>query len=86
MPENTELERSIKYAELYTLNHDFVSTAKNYAQTIISEFFLHKKDKSIHAKKMGGIAGGEVRYFSIRFFEYFNLFLMNFLTNFLMKQ
>jgi len=29
MPENTELERSLKYAELYTLNHDFVSTAKN---------------------------------------------------------
>lgn len=60
LPENTDLERSIKYAELYSLNHDFVSTAKTYAQTIISEFFLHQKDKSIHAKRMGGIAGGEV--------------------------
>mmetsp|Transcript_22531 Transcript_22531/g.32926 ORF Transcript_22531/g.32926 Transcript_22531/m.32926 type:complete len:1011 (+) Transcript_22531:60-3092(+) len=59
MPENTDLERSIKYAELYTLNHDFVHTATTYAQTIISEYFLHIKDKSIVAKNMGGIAGGE---------------------------
>ena len=50
----------MKYSELYTLNKDFVNTATSYAQTIISEYFLHVKDKSIVAKNMGGIAGGQV--------------------------
>jgi len=59
MPENTPLERSAKYSLLSMLNHDFVNTAKSYAQTIISEYFLHIKDKSIVAKDMGGVAGGK---------------------------
>ncbi len=41
------------------LNRDFVSIAKTYAQTIISEYFLHTKDKSIVAKNIGGLAGGQ---------------------------
>ena len=60
LPENTLLERTAKYSELSMLNHDFVSTAKTYAQTIISEYFLHTKDKTILAKNLGGVAGGQV--------------------------
>jgi hypothetical protein len=60
LPEGTTIEKALKYSELYTLNRDFVSTAKTYARTIISEFFLHVKDKSIVARSMGGIAGGQV--------------------------
>jgi hypothetical protein len=60
LSENTILERTTKYSELSILNHDFVSTAKTYAQTIISEYFLHTKDKTIHAMKIGGVAGGQV--------------------------
>jgi hypothetical protein len=37
-----------------------VSTAQTYAKTIISEYFLHVKDKGIVCKNMGGIAGGQV--------------------------
>jgi hypothetical protein len=60
LSENTILERTTKYSELSILNHDFVNTAKTYAQTIISEYFLHTKDKTIHAMKIGGVAGGQV--------------------------
>jgi hypothetical protein len=38
-----------------------VSTASTYAKTIISEYYLHVKDKGIVCKNMGGIAGGQVR-------------------------
>jgi hypothetical protein len=60
LPESSTLERYLKYSELYALNKDFVNTATSYAQTIISEYFLHVKDKSIVAKSMGGVAGGQV--------------------------
>lgn len=60
MPENTKLERSHKYHLLATLNNDFVNVAKTYAEIIISEYFLHTKNKSIVAKSLGGIAGGKV--------------------------
>jgi hypothetical protein len=65
LPENTILERTAKYSELSMLNHDFVSTAKTYAQTIISEYFLHTKDKTILAKNLGGVAGGQVCHLSL---------------------
>ena len=60
-PEITASDRALKYSQLSMLNHDFVTTAKTYAQTIISEYYLHTKDKSIRAKNLGGVAGGEVR-------------------------
>ena len=37
-----------------------VATAKTYAKTIISEYFLHVKDKTILRKNLGGYAGGQV--------------------------
>ena len=55
----------MKYRELYALNKDFVNTATSYAQTIISEYFLHVKDKSIVARSMGGVAGGQVRFCAV---------------------
>lgn len=60
LPENTAIDRAQKYSQLSMLNNDFVITAKTYAQTIISEYYLHTKDKSIRAKNLGGIAGGQV--------------------------
>mmetsp|Transcript_9515 Transcript_9515/g.17842 ORF Transcript_9515/g.17842 Transcript_9515/m.17842 type:complete len:990 (+) Transcript_9515:148-3117(+) len=59
LPEDTQLERSSKFIALNALNKDFVSTAKTYAKTIISEYFLHVKDKGIVCKNMGGVAGGQ---------------------------
>jgi Clustered mitochondria/Translation initiation factor eIF3 subunit 135 len=44
---------------LYALHRDFVSAASLYAKIIISEYFLHIKDKSIKPFELaGGIAGG----------------------------
>ena len=59
MPENCIEEKISKYQTLSAINKDFVSSATRYAKTIISEYFLHVKDKSIRAKNFGGFAGGQ---------------------------
>ena len=60
MPESNIEDKTRKYAALSALNRDFVSTATTYAATIISEYFLHRKDKSITAQDLGGAHGGKV--------------------------
>ncbi|CAM9404485.1 unnamed protein product, partial [Phaeothamnion confervicola] len=58
MPEDTPQHQYRKYMMLTTLNRDFVHAAVTYGQTIISEYFVHTKDKSIRPRRLGGIAGG----------------------------
>lgn len=60
LPEGNMEECILKYQTLSAINKDFVSSATRYAKTIISEYFLHVKDKSIRAKNFGGFAGGQV--------------------------
>lgn len=60
MPESCMDEKITKYQTLSAINKDFVSSATRYAKTIISEYFLHVKDKSIRSKNFGGFAGGQV--------------------------
>lgn len=59
LSENTQEERLYKYRMLTSINRDFVSAAVSYAKTIISEYFLHSKDRSILPRNLGGIAGGK---------------------------
>lgn len=61
LPEASIDEKIEKYQTLSAINKDFVSSATRYAKTIISEYFLHVKDKSIRSKNFGGFAGGQVR-------------------------
>jgi hypothetical protein len=63
MPEDSVDERILKFQTLSATNKDFVSSSTRYAKTIISEYFLHVKDKSIRAKNFGGFAGGQVSAF-----------------------
>lgn len=60
LPEDSMDEKILKYQALSAINKDFVSSATRYAKTIISEYFLHVKDKSIRARNFGGFAGGQV--------------------------
>jgi hypothetical protein len=57
MPESTESERLYKYMYLNMVNQDFIHSAVTYAKTIISEHFVHSKDRSIMQRNLGGIAG-----------------------------
>jgi hypothetical protein len=63
LPEETVDEKLLKYNLLSGINNDFVSAATRYAKTIISEYFLHAKDKSIRPSNFGGLAGGQVRVY-----------------------
>jgi hypothetical protein len=59
MPENTQADRILKYKCMSSLNSDFLSSATTYAKIIISEHFLHAKDKCIsESSRLGGEAGG----------------------------
>ena len=56
-----------------------MATAKTYAKTIISEYFLHVKDKGIICKNMGGVAGGQVgNEIEYAFSEYLSLLFLSF--------
>ena len=59
--ENTLEDRIYKFSCLCSLNNDFVATATLYAKTIISEYFIHVKDKTVgdRSEYFGGIAGGK---------------------------
>lgn len=45
--EDTEDECYTKWQRLTTVNRDFVAAAMTYGKTIISEYFLPERDKSI---------------------------------------
>ena len=47
LSERTDTERLYKYTLLTEINRDFLATAETYAKTVISEYFVHAKDKSI---------------------------------------
>ena len=59
--ENTIEDRIYKYSCLSSLNNDFVEASTLYAKAIISEYYLHVKDKTIldRSAAIGGLAGGE---------------------------
>jgi len=59
MPQNTPLQRRARWHALGSVSKDFSAAAVTYGQIIISEYFLHIKDKSVKPKKVGGIAGGK---------------------------
>ena len=61
LSETTLEDRIYKYSCLSSLNNDFVNTSTLYAKAIISEYFVHSKDKTILDRSdfIGGIAGGK---------------------------
>lgn len=59
MPEINVTDKRRKYGMLNSLNKDFISIAKIYAKTIISEYFLPDAKKSIMVEDLGGVAGGK---------------------------
>ncbi|CAN0043531.1 unnamed protein product, partial [Ectocarpus sp. 12 AP-2014] len=58
LPEETPDQCYRKWERLTTVNRDFKATAVTYGKTIISEYFLKTKHKSIRLKEIGGRAGG----------------------------
>ena len=59
MPETALPDKRKKYSMLNILNKDFISVAKVYAKTIISEYFLPDSKKSVMVTHIGGLAGGK---------------------------
>lgn len=47
LPEDNDDECYTKWQRLTTVNRDFVAAAVTYGKTIISEYFLPTRDKSI---------------------------------------
>eukprot|EP00752_Nemacystus_decipiens_P012980 g11486.t1 len=58
LPENNDEECYTKWQRLTTVNRDFVAAAVTYGKTIISEYFLPTRDKSIRPVEYGGACGG----------------------------
>lgn len=61
MPETTTQESVLKYNRLNSIHRDFVNTATTYGKTIISEYFVPQKNKTLSCAPVGGVAGG-VKY------------------------
>ena len=61
MPERTEKEKIIKYEDMSRLSHDFVKTCTSLGTTIISEYWLDNRLKTVKeaTEKLGGKAGGK---------------------------
>ena len=60
LSEDTRDERIRKLLLLNGIDRDFCACARRYAETIINEYFLHAKDKSMYPSgDVGGHAGGE---------------------------
>ena len=59
LPETTESSTLTKYAALSALSSDFLSLARTYGRTIISEYFLPRHQQTIQPNPhLGGWAGG----------------------------
>lgn len=60
LEEKTLEDRVYKYGCLSALNNDFIAASTLYAKAIISEYFVHVKDKTIldRSDTIGGQAGG----------------------------
>jgi len=60
LEEKTLEDRVHKYSCLSALNNDFIAASTLYAKAIISEYFVHVKDKTIldRSATIGGQAGG----------------------------
>eukprot|EP00903_Cladosiphon_okamuranus_P015185 g14039.t1 len=58
LPEQSTDQCYVKWQRLTTVNRDFVAAAVTYGKTIISEYFLDNRDKSIKPVEVGGACGG----------------------------